>query len=229
MNNSPDSDQDREEVSHRTEATGIYIGNTEPTSIADLEQLCAIANSLREEKYDLENKNDELQHQTLTLKRENNDARRKIRELEDAVETENERHERGTRELQSQCDERINDMYDTLHKQRLQIEHKDELIRSMTKEMTTMKTRLMTYENDHMRDIRPRQSKRFKRSMIPECKHCHSAITDGNEECCFHPEKPVRAVNYSKTNPVMLWKCCYQVAKKEPFGCTSHSNHEPVV
>lgn len=71
MNNSPDSDQDREEVSHRTDANLIYIGNTEPTSIADLEQLCAIANTLREEKYDLENKNDELQHQTLTLKREN--------------------------------------------------------------------------------------------------------------------------------------------------------------
>lgn len=228
MNNPPESDQDREVVSSRTEENRIYIGNTEPTSNVDLEQLCSIINTIREEKYDLENKNDELQQQTLTLKRENNDVRRKMRELEDCVENERERYEQNLRQLQSQGDERIIDMYDILHKQRLQIEQKDELIRSMSKEMTKMKARIMNYENDQMRDIRPRQSKRFKRSIITECKHCHSAITDGDEECCFHPVKPVRAVNYSKSNPVMLWKCCYQVAKKEPFGCTSLANHEPV-
>lgn len=102
---------------------------------------------------------------------------------------------------------------------------KDDQINTLTTENQMLKTRIRSYENDQMRDIRHRPSKKFRKSTLQECKRCKSAVTDDNDVCRYHPEKPICSPMYSKDNPMMLWKCCYQVSKNEPLGCTREERH----
>lgn len=212
------------------ELESVVIGHTEPSSFLDIERLCGECalyrnriTELETERNSLEVQNGDLQQKNLSLQRDLNVMRREKRQHEDYIDVERQNTNKTIADLRTENEEKANHINDLKYKHKLEIIRKDEQITLLSRENRDLQNRIRLH--DGHTDIRQRPSKKFRKSVLQECRRCKSAVTNDNDVCYYHPEKPVRAPTYTKDNPVMLWKCCYLVSKHEPHGCTNGERH----
>lgn len=116
---------------------------------------------------------------------------------------------------------------------------KDEFYHHELEKRKKLEKKLQILQGECETDLnQSKQRFTLRRSYLPECERCKSCLFENgvvNEECKYHPYKPLQYRSWirmlpegltdGKSSKNLYWQCCKKFSTIEPEGCTSHPRH----